>query len=338
MKTIAIRALSISGTIDNFGEDLIIDEYLIHSLPNRTNATKSKLSGSDSFTGYSYSKLNLASYSVAEKLDMVGLISHMVQLVKDGTDKTFSAAELEYILVGTPSEMANQAVVFLQIYMLRLAVDIVPVLINSEVAAMAEAAGAPTFGIGAAVVYLMEILVQPLLETLSIVNGTDQPVIPTTIYITPKGISKAVKVFTKIALSKEDEKKLQSAFSGVQSDAGEDSAEAQTDSSSDNSSDSNSSSGTKSKNSFSYDWGYDQYCFLLLLMTGSCSTELERFVDIINMEANANYGDGTFEIKNAYTCVSGTVSGKYQSILPFDKTYLSDAGFGTVRKTRARSY
>jgi hypothetical protein len=61
-------------------------------------------------------------------------------------------------------------------------------------------------------------------------------------------------------------------------------------------------------------------------------------VDIINMEANANYGDGTFEIKNAYTCVSGTVLGKYQSILPFDKTYLSDAGFGTVRKTRARSY
>jgi hypothetical protein len=294
-----------------------VDEYLLHSLPNRTDAKGISLDGSDSYTGYLYTDLNLTKNNISDRLNggIVTLIQQIQAASEGGSAKCFSAAELEYILVGTRSEIANQTVVFLQIYLLRMIFDILPVATNKEVEAMATAAAAAA-GIGTAVVYLIEFLAQPFFETVAIVNGSTQPVYASTIYLTPSGICDGLQIFVNLSLTDVQKNQLKSAFAEI----------------------GNISIPSLSSSSITYNWGYTQYCFLLLMMNCSTDTALQRFVDIVHMEANAYYKYDDFQIKDAYTCVTGTVSGKYKSILPFDKTYLSDAGFGTVEKKRSRSY
>lgn len=306
------------------GEKILISEYMTKSLANRTN----KITGSDLFTGYKFSKVSFAKakgidgYGVGPLEDLSVMINTLKSMSKGGEDKIFCGAELEYILIGSSMEVANQAAVFLQIYFVRLLLDAVPVMTNKEVQMMAESIGSVTFGIGTVIVYIIELLVQPLIETTAIVNGKGINLWNTLIYLTPSGIVGAVGRLTSIKLTNDQKSNLKKSFEEVTNIG----------------STVNLSKGKKGdlKDDNGYTWDYDNYCFVLLMLTGKTSTVMHRFANVMNMEANAYYGDGKFDIKESYTSVTGTVSGNYQIILPFD--HLSDTGFGKVKKSRARSY
>ena len=306
------------------GEKILISEYMTKSLANRTN----KITGSDLFTGYKFSKVSFAKakgidgYGVGPLEDLSVMINTLKSMSKGGEDKIFCGAELEYILIGSSMEVANQAAVFLQIYFVRLLLDAVPVMTNKEVQMMAESIGSVTFGIGTVIVYIIELLVQPLIETTASVNGKGINLWNTLIYLTPSGIVGAVARLTSIQLTNDQKSNLKKSFEEVTNIG----------------STVNLSKDKKGdlKDDNGYTWDYDNYCFVLLMLTGKTSTVMHRFANVMNMEANAYYGDGKFDIKESYTSVTGTVSGNYQIILPFD--HLSDTGFGKVKKSRARSY
>lgn len=306
------------------GEKILISEYMTKSLANRTN----KILGSDLFTGYKFSKVSFAKakgidgYGVGPLEDLSVMINTLKSMSKGGEDKIFCGAELEYILIGSSMEVANQAAVFLQIYFVRLLLDAVPVMTNKEVQMIAESIGSVTFGIGTVIVYIIELLVQPLIETTAIVNGNGINLWNTLIYLTPSGIVGAVGRLTSIQLTDAQKSNLKKSFEevtniGITVNLSKDKK-------------------GDLKDNNGYTWDYDNYCFVLLMLTGKTSTVMHRFANVMNMEANAYYGDGKFDIKESYTSVTGTVSGNYQIILPFD--HLSDTGFGKVKKSRARSY
>lgn len=322
----SIRAMESVAEIMNgqAGEKILISEYMTKSLANRTN----KITGSDLFTGYKFSKVSFAKakgidgYGVGSLEDLSVMINTLKSMSKGGEDKIFCGAELEYILIGSSMEVANQAAVFLQIYLVRLLLDMVPVITNEEVQLMAKSLGAVSFGIGEVLVYIVEIFVQPLIETTAIVNGDDINLWNSVVYLTPSGVVCGLSRITSLGLTKRQELEVKSAFAEV-SDIKE-------------KIDMKSVLKSDLKDDNGYTWDYDNYCFVLLMLTGKTSTVMHRFANVMNMEANAYYGDGKFDIKESYTSVTGTVSGNYQIILPFD--HLSDTGFGKVKKSRARSY
>ncbi len=306
------------------GEKILISEYITKSMANRTNYA----SGSDLFTGYKFSKVKfieeqeIASYKTDQNNNLSGMIKVLKSMSESGEHKIFCGAELEYILIGSSSEIANQSAVFLQIYFMRLLLDVVPIIMDREVQAMATACGAASLGIGTVVVYIVELFVQPLIETISITNGSDIDLWNTVIYLTPSGVVCALGRFTKFKLTDGQAKQLKTSFAKV----------------SDISNQINMKSllKNKAKDDGGYKWDYDNYCFVLLMLTGESTTAMHRLANIMNMEAAAYYGDKKFDIRESYTSVTGTASGNYQIILPFD--HLSDTGFGNVKKSRARSY
>ena len=103
-------------------------------------------------------------------------------------DITFCGAELEYILVGSQSEVVNQAGAFIYVYLLRMIMDILPICANGDVAKLAEAAN-----VGAPAVYVLELILEPLCDTIILVNGGKSYIFKTTIYMTPLGLEKLVK-------------------------------------------------------------------------------------------------------------------------------------------------
>lgn len=304
------------------GEKILIAEYLTKSLANRTN----KLTGSDLYTGYKFANVQFAKTKELDGYAVVGGLSALINTLKGmargGEDKIFCGAELEYILTGSSMEIANQAAVFLQIYLVRLIFDIVPVVIDDEVKLMAKALGAASFGIGTVVVYIVELFVQPLIETITIVNGGNINLWNSVIYLTPSGVVCALGHLTSFKLTEEQSKELKMGFSEI--------------SKIQDSIDIKSVLKSNLKDNDGYTWDYDNYCFVLLMLTGETDSVMHRLANVMYMEANAYYGEGNFDIEKTYTSVTGTVSGQYQVLLPFD--HLSDTGFGKVEKSSARSY
>ncbi|MDR2088612.1 MAG: DUF5702 domain-containing protein [Clostridiales Family XIII bacterium] len=103
---------------------------------------------------------------------------------ESGNDLAFNGAEVEYMLLGSNSEVTNQTFVFAEIYLLRLLLDIIPVVSNPEVHGMAAATG-PL----APIVYAAEILGEPLADTLLLVSGQTAPLIKTRVHLTPSGLA-----------------------------------------------------------------------------------------------------------------------------------------------------
>ena len=104
-----------------------------------------------------------------------------------GDDITFSGAELEYVLYGSNSELANQLYTFCTLYLLRLLLDIAPVALNEEVQALAAAS---TFGYP--IVIGLEMLLEPLIETILLVNGESFGIYDKTVFLTPTGLPQMI--------------------------------------------------------------------------------------------------------------------------------------------------
>lgn len=298
------------------GEKFLLDEYLLKTLKNR-NST----GGTVPLTGYSYSDIPFAQCNPEDEIPIIGAFTSMVSLLSDiaggSEDKMFCGAELEYILVGSRSEIINQVIVFFDIYFVRLLLDVIPIVSNPEVINLAEAAGAATFGIGAVVVYVLEILIEPLIETFLIVDGEKISLLKKVVYLTPSGMPTLLGRIVSWGISAAEKDKITTKLSTWTKTTAYEGNLAKSD------------SGFPS-------WNYENYMFVFMLLFGENNEFIRRFQNIINLETNAYYGDGKFQFFDTYTYLEAEVSGKYNLILPMDK--MADAGVFSIKRKRARGY
>lgn len=316
--TVAMRSASIiseltEGKID---EKLYLNEYLIKCIPNRINYN----SKANLYTGYKYSQISYATCGEAEQVALVGGLAALVDFLKDfldgGNDYMFCGAELEYILFGTKSEIINQSFAFFAIYILRIAIDAFPICENLEVQAIASESALVTLGFGYGVIMAMYILVEPLIDTLLIVNERDISLLKKVCYLTPSGLPILLENITELGLSDEAEELIKTK-SGEYLNTKEVKGGAESD--------------TKG-----ITWGYENYLFLLLFVMGDMDTYLDRLQCLIAMEGVAHYGKGKFNINNTYTYLEVSVEADYKTILSLDS--LAKVNSFGISRTRMRGY
>lgn len=248
---------------------VLLAGYIGYNVPNRTTYDGSALTG--------------ASYNLPE--------------IGDGySNKVFCGAETEYIMMGNSSEVVNQTALFFIIYVIRLIWNVPLILTNTEVQAIATAAGSVTLGGGAFIAYVLYCLVEPLADTLILVNGGDIPIVKTKAYLTPSGIVDLVGAFYHLNLKEDQKETLYQHVAGVMSPTGADSSFAA--SYRDFTPDPGSSS---LLDSFKFD--YTNTLILLMLFFGT-EGMLKRLADVIQMEATYNAAEnglGNFNLSNSFT-------------------------------------
>lgn len=260
-------------------EKVLLAGYIGYNVPNRTTYDGSALTG--------------AGYNLPE--------------IDDGySNKVFCGAETEYIIMGGNSEIGNQTALFFIIYVIRLIWNVPLVLTNTDIAEIATAAGAATFGIGTFIVYILYCLAEPLADTLILVNSGSIPIVKTKGYLTPSGIVDLVGAFYHLKLKEDQKNDLYQKVAGVMSGTGMHSEFAA--SYRDFTPDPGSSS---LLDNFEFD-----YTKTLILIMLFISTEgmLKRLADVIQMEATYNAeenGPGSFNLSNSFTYLRA--SGSFSS-------------------------
>ena len=73
-----------------------------------------------------------------------------------------------------------------------------------------------------------------------------------------------------------------------------------------------------------------------MLVSLDNETAVERFCNIVMLEAKAYYGQDNFDIEKTYTCIEGTVKGKFDPVLPFGS--IATGGLFEQERSRMRGY
>lgn len=275
----------------NLYDYFLVAGYMVHNFPNRLT----ELDTESALTGFSYSQLpadDISSTSEFNNGGLGALTNYLSTFDKsaDGGNKVFKGAEAEYILAGTRSEIMNQAIVFMQIYMIRLLLNLATVFTDSAVASMASAANVFSW-----IVYIVILLAEPLCDTVLIVKGGEVDLVKSKCYLTPTGISDLVAAYAELSVSEV----LTSTLNSVQGDLQNLENEA-TISSSDSA-----ESGGFADDVFKF--GYDDHLLLCMVLAVKKDQILIRFANLIQIEAKQYYsthGGKPFDINKAYTCVT----------------------------------
>ncbi len=323
-----------NGDWEKFGELLLMSGYMTHNLPNRTLVDKAEITISSSveyktklkgetLTGFKYSDIltpsKVFSSGVgANKEEGESSISALADFMNDslngGTDKMFRGAELEYILAGTQSEVMNQSVVFMQIYFLRLLLDLVPVFTDPAVSTMAASATIACWA-----VYLIEVFAEPLCDTVLLVNGSQEVnFIKRSCYLTPTGADNLVSALSNIVTDNEG---VKNSFKNSL----------------------NGKFGTKTSNFIDgiLPMGYDTHCMLILMFTTTTDDMLRRLANLAQLESNYYYSQNgasfTFDIAKAYTGISASADVEFDS---FIKIFQTNNNSSLIKKrfTRTQTY
>lgn len=304
-------------------EVLLLAGYMTHNLPNRTLAGASvvnkDLSGynkkltESALTGYSYSDIPIP--VIEGQTGLASGIGGLAKFFEDtvaeggGSDPMFMGAELEFILAGTSSELMNQTIVFMQLYFLRLILDIPSIFTDSAVNTMAASATVVSW-----VVYLIVILAEPLCDTIFLVNGESAPLFKGSCYLSPVGIPELIKKLAGVAIS-----------NATVRDSVTNKLESSVENKLSNWKENNNFDSTPKEGSF--DMYYDTHCLLLILMTTNETQILNRFSTLIELEAGYYYSlngaSYTFDIEKAYASVTTKANVKYNSffsVFEFDSS------------------
>lgn len=291
-----IVAQIVSLAVDFAYDRLLLNGYLVYTLPNRTNYSSGK-----TLTGYSFSKIPYGAvpHDLVYKLPgNGGFLPAMISAIANGgghTNKCFSGAELEYVFWGFNSEIANQALQFFALFIFRALVDI-QILANAEVQGIIAAST-----IAAPVVSVAYILVEALLDTLVLVNGGDTSFLKTKPYSTPSGVGELVDELISLPLTGGTEEKP-------------------------------SGSGNKKEFSFTISdalsFNYTEHTLILMLIFGNEHDYLNHLTDLIQAEGTAyceknislsNRVTGTpetFDVDKSYTVIRASAGGSLNQLLP----------------------
>lgn len=312
-----------SGNWQGLYERLLLSGYMVHNLPNRTMANYDKDKGKvviegKSLTGFLYSDIEIPHGKAGESLDddkdakgLGGLSNFLDQHGSSTTEnqEMFKGAELEYIAVGTQSEIMNQVASFMQLYMLRMLLDVIPVLTNDEVASMATSATIASWA-----VYVIVILAEPLCDTILLVNSpeTEIPFFKTTCFLTVNGLKHLA-----IALSDA----TGSVFSNYLKE--------------------NLGVPEGDNSTGIFQMNYKSHFLLILMFSVPTDNMLIRAENLINLETAYHYkqkdADYTFSLDTAYSSVDTITEIKLNSFIDIFKSSSETAAVKNVLK-RTKGY
>ncbi len=288
-------AVSLVNKVKDFANMFVSDEaslldfmllagYMVHNLPNRTTDFKND----SALTGYSYS--GFGTNKNQSGIPSVSGIEGLAKFVKDthngGSDTTFDGAELEYIVAGTQSEVMNQVVAFMQVYFLRLILDIKAVFTDPAVSAMAATATIASWA-----VYVLVLFGEPLCDTVILVNestnsGDGCYLLKSRCYLSPSGVGNLIDKIANIAVSNSNVK------DAIVNDLKD---------------------GINSKEPWSSDVGaippgvtfdYEDHLFLCIALLVTETDLITRFTDLVQVEAKDHYTNTGFNINKAYACIT----------------------------------
>lgn len=310
-----LRDAVVGADIQTLYEKVLISGYMAHSLPNRTSAGEYdpgdsgisvKLTGT-SLTGFSYDDIprpaRFSRQSGSFNFDGTKFqqLAKLIENLKNdgGSDTMFMGAELEYIRAGTNSELANQVICFMDLYFLRLLLNLPNIFSSTEINSIAAAAT-----IGAWVVYILYILAEPFLDTIILVNGGEVALLKGSCWLTSQGIDKFIEALLKVCVKNEA---LRNEVSGLLQDEGSSFMD---------------SYSTGAKDTFTsgvMPREYRSYILLVLFIFVESDVQLDRLQDIIYLEARQYYKNngGTFSLKKAYTSVLVTAELQVDPLFDF---------------------
>lgn len=323
---------------------LYLGTYSAYELGCRTDFKGGKMSVK-AMTGYS---VGSDSFSPARNNMNVPVFGEMAQLVsmlisskdKTGGDKMFNGAEMEYVLLGSYNEVANQIYVFIMIYLVRLLFSISSVLANGEIQAIA---GASTLGYP--IVMGLFVVLEPLAETILIANGKTQPLLTTSPYLAPSKLPNlvnqlfsavnitesqgesivnkmlpAIKVvqedydYQKKLLEYRDEQKKENNATNAPVDSSQNRVDV---------SEKDKNFGDELKKAVkpkAFGLSYREYCLFLVMLTVKDEQLFARLSNLIQMETMYYYsqkdGSFVFNLNDSYTFLKTTATGSVKQSLP----------------------
>jgi len=299
-------------------EHLYTSLYMAYNLPCRTTTSGKTM------TGYSFSNIGLPNQGVITNAPVIGNLSALINQInalKNGTgdDYAFSGAELEYIMFGSYSEIANQMYTFLGVYLLRLVLDIVPVTSNAEVQAMAAAT---TIGYG--IVIALVVFLEPLCDTVILVNGGKIPIWKSKIYLTPSGLPSLITNFANcIYFNASQKEELKNKLLGVIKASKEDYEYQETLAE-------NAFTGTQEPTNKYLkgllEMDYRQYCFLIMAVLVTDEEQIARFSNIVQMESYwHNKERYNFDLRKSYTYLNTSINMSFKQTMAglFDESILT---------------
>ncbi|WP_040197762.1 DUF5702 domain-containing protein [Candidatus Soleaferrea massiliensis] len=325
--------------------------YSAFNLPCRTDYIKEKPTFR-TMTGYSFTKSTLPNHGELYEAPIIGSLAALFKQIiaftgGSGDDLAFSGAELEYVLFGSNSEMANQTYTFLSIYIVRLLLNLPMILTNTEVQVMAEASM-----LGYPIVMLVEVLAEPLIDTLLLVNGSSEPLIKTSIYLTPTGLPKMLSKLWGVLknITTAQKEKIESGLIGVFQASDDDynyqkklaEYQKEADNEASSSSSENEEDGRKEKHSDPFKLDYREHCYVLMLLLISRSQQMERLSNLIQMESTYHYSKPgachdtvhAFDLRKSYTYIQAQADVSVRQMLPS----LADSSLFTVQREQFRGY
>ena len=301
-----IDNFKVTTLLKNVNQKLLVTGYGYYMTSNRLT-----YNGGKNLIGTSF---NLRGQRPTTVSNSVIINSFSDLLNKSGNEekqKCFVGAETEYLLCGFDSEFKNQSHTFLMIYCMRLIADIIPIAHNAELQAIASAISTATFGIGGPVLYILVGIVEPLIDTILIVNGGEVDLVKAYPYLAPSRLGDLISAWTKLKLSsdqvKSSKEKLQAKYdkSKVKYDI---------------STETDSSGG-----GVGFKVDYSKILFISLLLGVRKDDLLGRMANIIEMESVENLSNtrgksGSFDLDYAYTYVRSKASFTTNEFLPMSNS------------------
>ena len=350
-----VKSISTGNALKDLYENMLIAGYATHNFPNRTTReNKSTINNLEEHielngtatTGYEYKNIKNQKSNMIEGNPLLSLASNLTEtdaILKildnantGGGDSTFVGAELEYINVGTKSEIINQIVSFMDVYMERLIFNLPALLLDKEALTLAEEIASVTFGIGGAAYMAIIILGEPLIDTVLLVNSPkfETSLIKTKCYLTPSGLPSLIKDCGTIVQDKigKNGKTLKSVFKSLSKDAG-DNINKYVD-------EYEKSKGTPlleskqppavSTRAKVQGWfdavipkvGYNTHMFLVLFIIRSQRHTLINIGNMVQLEAMSHYDKKDYSINNAFTTIHTETEVKYGNL--FSNFQLND--------------
>lgn len=301
---------------------LYYSTYTTFNLSCRTDAKNSSSWSYTTMTGAKIGSETLPSQSTSTNYTVFGTLSALVDSIKNawegtGDDYTFSGAELEYILFGSNSEIANQTYVFVALYLFRLLMDVSSITTSEEVTAIASMS---TYGYS--IIMFLYILAEPLAETILLVNGAEINLTNCPIYLAPSNIGTFINQL--VTLCNLTTKEAEEVGSDLQKALGAGTEEIKAD--------------EAAEQNELLNFNYREYCFFLLLLTVTEEQQMARLQNLIQMEGTYYYNEldvsYTFDLSKSYTFIETDVEADISQMLPT----LTSSSLFTVSRVLYRGY
>ena len=289
----------VSGGFNEMYNNLLLYGYGVYNLPNRVS-----IDGGKTLYGYSYSEVfSLAggtySKSLTGALSNIGNISSNV----NGSDTMFKGAEGEYLVIGSNNEIQNQVGTFFNLYMLRFLLDIIPVFKDAQLTSISAAAGPLAW-----LVKVAAAIVEPMIDSILLVNGRKVYLIKKSIWLSYTGVSSLVQELLSC-----------SGISSAFTDKIKDTIKA-------------ADGVAKMKGKLNMD--YNEHLMILMAMSVDQTRYLQRLQNVIQMEGLKKYNN-SFSLDKSYTMIKAEVD---YTLNPMFNVGLTNGGYFNKKAVKYVGY